>query len=125
MSFSTFFGVKIHNPDHSSAGRVCICMIQIKLKVPPEWELRKKVMLSEYVIEDLEDVTDTNTKDPESNSEHEPEPPPPLVEPEINKKTGTGSKALTSSNCLLSITPTRSQSAMSSRSKYSIGWIWE
>ena len=118
MNFSTFFGVKIHNPDHSSAGRVCICMIQIKLKVPPEWELRKKVMLSEYVIEDLEDVTETNTKDPESNSEHEPEPPP--AEPEINKKTGTGSKALTSSNCLLSITPTRSQSAMSSRSKYSI-----
>ena len=104
--------------NHSSAGRVCICMIQIKLKVPPEWELRKKVMLSEYVIEDLEDVTETNTKDPESNSEHEPEPPP--AEPEINKKTGTGSKALTSSNCLLSITPTRSQSAMSSRSKYSI-----
>ena len=118
MNFSTFFGVKIHDPDHSSAGRVCICMIQIKLKVPPEWELRKKVMLSEYVIEDLEDVTETNTKDPESNSEHEPEPPP--AEPEINKKTGTGSKALTSSNCLLSITPTRSQSAMSSRSKYSI-----
>ena len=118
MNFSTFFGVKIHDPDHSSAGRVCICMIQIKLKVPPEWELRKKVMLSEYVIEDLEDVTETNTKDPESNSEHESEPPP--AEPEINKKTGTGSKALTSSNCLLSITPTRSQSAMSSRSKYSI-----
>ena len=64
---------------------------------------------------DLEDVTETNSKDPESNSEHESEPP----EPEINKKTGTGSKALTSSsNCLLSILPSRSQSVMSSRSKY-------
>ena len=88
------------------------------------------------IMEDLEDVTEINSKDlefnskdpefkskdpefnskdPESNSEwHESDP----IQPEINRKIGTGSKALSSSNCLLSIPSKRSQSAMSSRSKY-------
>ena len=80
-------------------------------------------MLSE-VIEDLEGG-DEPSKDPERSKDLDlkdldlkdlPETPP-----ETSKKIGTGSKALNSStNCLLSIQPqhSRSQSAMSSRSKF-------
>jgi len=70
-------------------------------------------MLSE-VIEDLEGG-DELSKDPERSKDL------PVTPPETSKKIGTGSKALNSStNCLLSIQPqhSRSQSAMSSRSKF-------
>ena len=80
-------------------------------------------MLSE-VIEDLEGGDDLPYKDSPESSKLDPEISkdlPETVLPKQNKKVGTGSKALSSSNnCLLSIQPlpTRSQSAMSSRSKF-------
>ena len=75
-------------------------------------------MLSE-VIEDLEGG-DELSKDPERSKDLDLKDPP-VTPPETSKKIGTGSKALNSStNCLLSIQPqhSRSQSAMSSRSKF-------
>ena len=75
-------------------------------------------MLSE-VIEDLEGG-DEPSKDPERSKDLDLKDLP-ATPPETFKKIGTGSKALNSStNCLLSIQPqhSRSQSAMSSRSKF-------
>ena len=75
-------------------------------------------MLSE-VIEDL-DLGDAPSKDPERSKDLDLKDLP-ATPPETSKKIGTGSKALNSStNCLLSIQPqhSRSQSAMSSRSKF-------
>ena len=76
-------------------------------------------MLSE-VIEDLEGASDEPSKDPERSKDLDLKDLP-VTPPETSKKIGTGSKALNSStNCLLSIQPqhSRSQSAMSSRSKF-------
>ena len=76
-------------------------------------------MLSE-VIEDLEGASDELSKDPERSKDPDLKDLP-ATPPETSKKIGTGSKALNSStNCLLSIQPqhSRSQSAMSSRSKF-------
>ena len=76
-------------------------------------------MLSE-VIEDLEGASDELSKDPERSKDLDLKDLP-ATPPETSKKIGTGSKALNSStNCLLSIQPqhSRSQSAMSSRSKF-------
>ena len=75
-------------------------------------------MLSE-VIEDLEGG-DEPSKDLERSKDLDLKDLP-ATPPETSKKIGTGSKALNSStNCLLSIQPqhSRSQSAMSSRSKF-------
>ena len=73
----------------------------------PEPSKDQELKISELIGKNLKDVeSNLQLKSPEQKE---------------TKKIGTGSKALSSSNCLLSIhspLPTRSQSAMSSRSKF-------